>query len=394
VLTPSLAQEIAHETASVTGLGILITDPAGVVIGSSDASRIGTFHEASVPVVASHEPASHTAREAAELQGVRPGLTLPILVHGEVVGTVGITGTPSKVRGFGPVVRRHTEMLLHESAAVRSGLLREHSLEELVREISVYDPSVVEPDLLRLRARDLGSDRRTERVAVQLAVRAPADARSAPAGDLSLLRTELVRAIRDRFSDPADIVSAVGTGRFVAFRRTRSRDAREPDVDVPAECRLIIDAIRARHGLQVRVGIGSAARDVAQMHRALRDAADALHLGRRAGRSTDIFDIADLRTHQLVASFPPAARDRFVRDQLAGLVQREDWPLVRATLVAWCTSGFNLVATARLLHVHRNTVIYRLGRIKEETGWDPRDYAGAIAAYLACLCDQVADRAD
>jgi carbohydrate diacid regulator len=394
MLTPSLAQEIARETSSVTGLGILITDAHGVVIGSSDVSRIGSFHEASVPVVASHEPAAHTAREAAQLQGVRPGLTLPILVQGEVVGTVGITGTPSKVRGFGPVVRRHTEMLLHESASVRSRLLREHSLEELVREISVYDPSVVEPDLLRLRARDLGYDLRTERVAVQLTVRTPDGARSVPDGELTLLRTELVRAIRERFSDPGDIVSAVGTGRFVAFRRTTSRDAHDRDVDVPGECRQIIDAIRTRHGLEAQAGIGPPARDVAQMHRALRDAADAVHLGRRAGLPTDIFQIADLRTHQLVASFPPAARDKFVRDQLAGLVARDDWPLIRATLVAWCTNGFNLVATARALHVHRNTVIYRLGRIRDETGWDPREYPGAIASYLACLCDLVSDRAD
>lgn len=385
MLTPSLAQEIAQETASVTGLGILVTDPDGTVIGSSDISRVGTFHEASVGVVASHEPASHTSKQAALLHGVRPGLTLPILVQGQVVGTVGITGQPSRVRGFGPVVRRHTEMLLHESAAVRSRLLREHSLEDLVREIWVFDPGVVEPDLVLARARDLGYDLRTERVAVQISVLPAAGDPLDSRGDLTLLRTELMRTIRERFCDPADLVSAIGSGRFAAFRRARTPESRDRDIDVVAETRQIVGAIRSRHGLVARAGVGGVANGVLRMHEALVDAADALHLGTGRDPDADVSDIADLRLEQLMASFPRATRDRFVQSQLSTLVDQPDWPALRDTLVAWCRSGFNLVATSRMLHVHRNTVIYRLDKIGQLTGRDPRDYSDAVGSFLACL---------
>jgi carbohydrate diacid regulator len=56
MLAPSLAQEVAQETAAVTGLGILITDVRGIVIGSSDLKRVGTFHEASVEVISTASP--------------------------------------------------------------------------------------------------------------------------------------------------------------------------------------------------------------------------------------------------------------------------------------------------------------------------------------------------
>jgi len=125
VLSPSLAQEIAGDTSAVIGLNVLITDGEGIVIGSGDSSRIGSFHEASVEVMHTKEPAEHNASQAQELRGVRPGVTLPLVMDGRAVGTVGITGTPAQVRRFGLVVKRQTEILLRESVLMRSRVLRE-----------------------------------------------------------------------------------------------------------------------------------------------------------------------------------------------------------------------------------------------------------------------------
>ena len=131
VLTPSLAQEIAGETSGIIGLNVIITDADGIVIGSGDTSRVGTFHEASIEVIETQRARTHNAAEARALSGVRPGLTLPIVHGGVGVGTVGITGTPARVRRFGQVVRRQTEILLDEAVLLRSRMTRERVLENL-----------------------------------------------------------------------------------------------------------------------------------------------------------------------------------------------------------------------------------------------------------------------
>jgi carbohydrate diacid regulator len=120
MLTPSLAQEIARDISAVIGLNVLITDGEGTVIGSGDVSRVGSFHEASVEVLRTQQPATHTASQAHALRGVKPGITLPLVIDSRAVGTVGITGAPGRVRRFGLVVRRQTEILLQESAQLRS----------------------------------------------------------------------------------------------------------------------------------------------------------------------------------------------------------------------------------------------------------------------------------
>src|SRR6201999_234913 len=80
---------------------VLITDENAQVIGSGDVCRVGTIHEASVEVVKSGVAASHNAEEAAALVGVRPGITMPIVLDGAVIGTVGITGSPAQVVRLG-----------------------------------------------------------------------------------------------------------------------------------------------------------------------------------------------------------------------------------------------------------------------------------------------------
>jgi carbohydrate diacid regulator len=95
VITARLAQEIASETSGIIGYNVVITDREGIVLGSGDPNRVGSFHEASLEVVRTERPAAHTTEQAGLLIGVRPGITLPVFLDGEVVGTVGLTGARS-----------------------------------------------------------------------------------------------------------------------------------------------------------------------------------------------------------------------------------------------------------------------------------------------------------
>jgi carbohydrate diacid regulator len=60
---------------------------------------------------------------------------------------------------------------------------------------------------------------------------------------------------------------------------------------------------------------------------------------------------------------------------------------LRATLIAWSEGGFNLLRAADRLHVHRNTLLYRLGKIEQLSARQMREPMQAIAMYLAALAD-------
>lgn len=152
-------------------------------------------------------------------------------------------------------------------------------------------------------------------------------------------------------------------------------------------CSALVERLGERHGVEARVGIGEPGRGVAGMHDSYRDAAPALRAGPRLEPDGRVFAVADLRVPQLVASTVRQERARYAAAVLAGLREREDWPVLRETLIAWAEGGFQLVRTAERLAVHRNTLLYRLTKIEELSGREVREPRTAMAMYLACLAD-------
>jgi len=373
MLSPVLAQQIAGETTEAIGYHVMITDAAGLVIGSGDTSRVGSFHEASLEVIRTRESAWHTPEQARLLSGVRPGITLPLLIGDEAVGTVGITGSPRQVRRFGLVVRRQTEILLQESMMLRTRMLRERALEDLVAEVAAFDPELVDEELLVATARDLGFTLLQPRVALLLEVE------DAPIGP------EILRSIRTVFNHHEDIVALRSATRCLVLGHHGTR----PGAAFAVEAGRLIESLSERFAVTVRVAIGESSATTGQMRASCQDAEDALRLGTRVTPEKHILTIRDLRAHQALAGVPNRDRERFCHAELDAVVDAADRMELERTVVAWCENGFNLVAAARALHIHRNTLIYRLDKIGDLTNRPWRDHRAMLSLYIACLTRQL-----
>ncbi|ONI91756.1 hypothetical protein ALI22I_07290 [Saccharothrix sp. ALI-22-I] len=371
MLASSIANEIAVDTSAIIGFNVLITDRDGIVIGSGDPDRVGSFHEASVEVVRRLCAMSHDPEAARRLSGVEPGITLPLVLNGEAVGTVGITGAPGQVERFGRLVRNQTELLLRESVLLSSRLFREKAVEDLLRDVAHYDRQTAEPEPLTLRAHELGYDLRQRRVAVVVDVEAPAEP------------TKVNRALRRVFDDPQDIVGSTSSGRFVVLHLEKASLPELPD-----RCVRVPDEI----GTHCTVGIGGRAASVPELHDSYQDASTALYLAARLGRPAGVVHIDDLRVQELVASSGRHLRTRFARALLGDLRGQTDWPVLRQTITTWCECGFNLVRAAAELRIHRNTLVYRLNKIEELTGHSTRDARFVLKLYLACVADHLDSR--
>ena len=373
MLSGTLAQQIAGETTEAIGYNVIITDAEGMVIGSGDTSRVGSFHEASIEVMRTRESAWHNPEEARALQGVRPGITLPLVIGDEAVGTVGITGSPRQVRRFGLVVRRQTEILLEESALVRSRLMRERALEDLVNEVAAFDPELVEPELVVSSAAELGFRLLLPRCVLLFDV------------DGAATGPELLRVLRSVFHQHEDIVARRSAGRCAILAPVDTRSVR----NVESEARRAIRMAREALNLRLRVAISPPADTVEKLRDCCSDTAEALWLGARVQPADSVLRVADLRAQQALAAIGHRVRGRLVEQELGGLRSAADWLQLRATVVNWCESGFNQVAAAKALNIHRNTLLYRLDKIERLVGRSWRDHRAMLSLYIACLADQL-----
>ncbi|HUG85532.1 MAG TPA: sugar diacid recognition domain-containing protein [Euzebya sp.] len=394
MLEPAVAQEICDTISDAIGHNVLITDGEGLVIGSGDVDRVGSFHEASLRVLTTSAGAQHDVEAARRLKGVHPGITLPLRLSSRVLGTVGITGPPDIVRQFGEIVRAQTEIMLRETMLVRLALLRERALEELLADVASFDAAVSSHDALVTRAEELGFRLELPRMAAVIAFDGlPADDGADDSGQrgvrLQSLRMDLLRTARAVFGRSQDVVVSVGPQAIAVLCDLAPSDSRGPAGRAGSRCDQLVGEITDRYGLDARAGVGRLAGSLTELRHSYDDAWMALRLGRLFGADQRVHHITDHPVGSLLLTISPRARRQYRSMVLGSLMQRANWGQQRETIIAWCESGYRLVDTAAMLQVHRNTLVYRLDRLGEMTGTNLRDARHATSLYLACLLEDL-----
>jgi PucR family transcriptional regulator, purine catabolism regulatory protein len=136
---------------------------------------------------------------------------------------------------------------------------------------------------------------------------------------------------------------------------------------------------------RVAVGLGQPARDVASWRNSYRDATQALELAARLHTDAPLY-IGSLGVYQLILSL--ADREKllaFCQKTLGALEDydhRQNADLIK-TLEAFFACHGNLSETAKELIVHRNTLLYRMTRIKEIASMDLERPEIRLALHLA-----------
>ncbi len=368
----SCAQELAESTSEIVGYSVLLTDENGIVIGSSDPSRLGSLHTPSVGVIRTRKPETTTPEEATRLpEGVRPGITLPISLAGRVVGSIAIAGPPEEVSRYGRLVQKQAELLLRENALLRSSMLREQALQELILEIAAFDPLKADETVLVMRGRELGYDLRPPRAVLVVEILHPEE------GPLNR-RLEAQALTRRFFSHPQDIVSRIGDEKIVvlAFLGLAVREI-QPLEEVRNTARLLALSLE-EHGLSVRIGIGEIAPSAAFLGEAFRSAGEAARLSAKKSGEERVSFIGDLRLESLLSYIPKDRAAAFCETVLKDLPGVSDAEELTQTFLAWCDRPFEPARVAQALSIHRNTLSYRLQKIERLTGLNLREVRGIL----------------
>ena len=93
----------------------------------------------------------------------------------------------------------------------------------------------------------------------------------------------------------------------------------------------------------------------------------------------------DLDLELLLAGVSRHTADMYLQKCLAPLDEAD-----RELLLVYFATEMSLKRTAELLFLHKNTLQYRLNRIRERCGYDPRIFREAVVLYTALRLEQVA----
>lgn len=99
MLLEELAKELVEVTSSlVGGRTVNIMNTEGIIVASTEKSRIGTFHQGALEAARSGKLVSIRSDQLDQYPGAREGCNMPLRVGGSTIGVVGLRGDPSEIQ--------------------------------------------------------------------------------------------------------------------------------------------------------------------------------------------------------------------------------------------------------------------------------------------------------
>ncbi|WP_304413570.1 sugar diacid recognition domain-containing protein, partial [Halobacillus sp. BBL2006] len=132
LIPKEVAQSIVNETESIMNKNINFMDEESKIIASLDHQRIGDFHEGAAEVLRTEQKVVISSNQT--YLGAKPGINLPVRLHDQVVGVIGITGDPDEVNQLGALLQRMTEILIKEAYLDEQVELENQARETFVNE--------------------------------------------------------------------------------------------------------------------------------------------------------------------------------------------------------------------------------------------------------------------
>lgn len=108
------AENIIREMKNVVDYHINIINNNAFIIASTDPRRVNNYHEGA-HMILSKNFTELIVEEDDQFEGCKKGVNLPIFFSNEIIGVVGITGKPEEVVRYARIIQKMTEMILHEN---------------------------------------------------------------------------------------------------------------------------------------------------------------------------------------------------------------------------------------------------------------------------------------
>ncbi|HWL22936.1 MAG TPA: sugar diacid recognition domain-containing protein [Ureibacillus sp.] len=112
-----IGSKIVEELKKLIDQDVVVIDHNGFIIASTEMTRINQFHEGSLLAMKNKQVTIMTEELSKRLKGVREGMVMPLIIEDTPIGVIGVTGKPSEIEKYGKLVQRITELFVEDFLA-------------------------------------------------------------------------------------------------------------------------------------------------------------------------------------------------------------------------------------------------------------------------------------
>lgn len=363
MLTRQIAEKIQAKVAGLTDQSLSVVDPDGIVLASNN------------PAV----------DESLDLTTVHWAITFRY--GGQVVGSVVLAQALPNHAEVEPLICAIAELVMHQSILVETIPHQEERLDKFIYDLLHQDTS---NPITETGARLFEIDLAKPRIAILIRIGDSEllASQRIPTGDreirITRYRLGISRALNSYYTASRDnIVAYLGENDFCILKELSADNDTESAQDhFKKSLPTIYTIIKGETKLPTSVGVGNYHIGANGLQLSYQEACNALDLGAGMWGGEGIYHIDDFGVVAPLLSGVSEHNIYFSRDLLEKLGNNEE---MISTLEAFFNLDMSLTKTSELLGIHRNTLVYRLDRIKDTLELDPRKFDDAAQIKLAIL---------
>ena len=158
--------------------------------------------------------------------------------------------------------------------------------------------------------------------------------------------------------------------------------------DLEKLARSICDTLSTEFYCNAFIGIGTCVTGIKDLARSFKEAQVSLEVGKVFDTEKPIASYENLGIARLIYQLPTTLCEMYLKEVFkAGSIESLDQETL-FTIQKFFENNLNVSETSRKLFVHRNTLVYRLEKIKKITGLDLREFDDAIVFKVALLVNK------
>lgn len=351
-----LAQSIVETLRDTIKQDINFINNDGIIIASTDLSRINSLHKAAIECVNQGKTIAINYDE--EYEGAKKGVNLPVRFQNEIIGVIGISGDLNIVEKYGNIIKKMTEILLKEEW-IKENIYADIENKKIIIE-SVINSS---GDNLELIPSFVGSKPKKFAVA-----------------DLNLIkldyngRRNLIRFSESNF-DHDLIYSTIIQNRFISLYI----DCDDQVID--SHLKKITTHFKKHYDLDLNFGISNSYHKLKNSNRYYKEAIRASKWVKNKKDSNLLF-YKDMDLGLILTSIDE--KDQLLYSyKILKNISQEDISFYQKLFDLYSKHNGSINKIAKNMYMHKNSIQYRIEKLKDLTGYDLRNINDYIVLWFA-----------
>lgn len=359
------AGKIVERSYAIVGFPINVMNDKGIIVASSDPSRINTVHDGAVEVLRTGNAVKLDKLGAERIKGAKEGINIPIIFQSKIIGVIGVSGPIQVVEELAQLVNMATELIL-ENLELMSKLHTDRKHKEDLLELLIK-PNHPDNDYVDNLSQFIKYDLTGRKVVAIIKI-----------SNVEMMTATLFQELIDEIYmyDKGLLVST-----FSMFKR-EIVVLKNSDKNNSQWIRELVRYMESHKGLTIRASLGGEFPELDGIPLSYQTARLALE-NRMDARKKVVCYSDDIVKYQFGTLENTPWIKQQLRTPLTALEEADPTLGLVLTIKTYLIQNCDQQQTCKKLGIHRNTLRYRLTRIGEITSLDFNKLNDLFKMYAA-----------